>query len=151
VLEGSLVGADERSFITHEEREGAALVDQRAESEAEAAALCRCSKPVQRFIFLEVEEVGFERGNAAETPAGDGQDVHEILFHIAGGLILGEVRFEERVEVLHGFIGEDVEAGGQAVPAGVLGGSGLALRCGGSLGFCAVGAGCVGSGSRCHG
>jgi len=61
--------------------------------------------------------------------------VHEFLFNIARGLILGEVRFKERVEVLQGFIGEDVEAGGQAVLAGVLGGPGLALRRGGSFDF----------------
>jgi hypothetical protein len=127
------------------------VVGQRTESEPEAAGDRRLSRPAHRSIFLEVEDVGFERGDAAETPAGDGQSVHEILFDRAGGLILGEVRFEQSVEVLLGFIGEDVEAGGQAVFAGVLRGSGLALGGGGSFRFCAVGAGCVGSALRCHG
>jgi hypothetical protein len=127
------------------------VVGQRAESEPEAAADRRFSRPADRSILIEVEDIGFEGGDAAETPAGDGQSVYEFLFNIARGLILGEVRFEERVEVLQGFVGEDVEAGGEAVFAGVLGGAGLALGCGWSLRFCAVGAGGVGSGLRFHG
>jgi hypothetical protein len=69
------------------------MVGQRAKSEPEAAGARRFTIPVHRCIFVEVEDVGFERGDAAETPAGDGQSVDEFLFNIARGLILGEVRF----------------------------------------------------------
>jgi hypothetical protein len=76
--------------------------------------------------------------------------VDQVLFDGAGGLIEGQVVFEEGVEVVLGFAGEDVECGCEAVFQGVLGGSGLAFGGGGSFGFCAVGAGGVGFGLPWH-
>lgn len=57
---------------------------------------------------------------------------------------------EKGVEVFLGFAGKGFELGGEAVFEGVLGGSGLAFGSDRSFGFCAVGAGGVGFGLRCH-
>jgi hypothetical protein len=100
--------------------------------------------------YLVVEHVEFEGGDAAETPAGEGEGVDQVLFDGAGGLIEGQVVFEECLEVFLGFAGEDGEGRGEAVFQGVLGGAGFALGRGGSFGFCAVGAGGVGFGLRWH-
>jgi len=76
--------------------------------------------------------------------------VDEVGFDGAEGLKLCEVGFEEGVEILLRFAGDGFEMGGEAVFDGVLGAAGFTFGCGGSLRFCAVGAGCVGSVSGCH-
>jgi hypothetical protein len=62
-----------------------------------------------RFVF---EHVGFESGDAAETPADVGQSMDEVLLGGAGGFIEAFVVGAEGVEVFLGFAGEGVELGG---------------------------------------
>ncbi|HEV1288116.1 MAG TPA: hypothetical protein VNU44_22510 [Bryobacteraceae bacterium] len=130
------------------------MVGQFAENEPKAAGVVDVGKVLVDFFFAEdrlvFEDVGFERRDAAEAPAGGGQGLDEILFESADRLILLHMGIEKGVEVFLGFTGKGFELGGEAVFEGVLGGSGLAFGSDRSFGFCAVGAGGVGFGLRCH-
>jgi hypothetical protein len=113
------------------------VVGQFPENEPEAAEVVDGGKLIADFVFAEkrlvVEHVEFEGGDAAETPAGDGEGANELLFENADGLIVCLVGIEEGFEVFLGFTFEGVELRGEAVLEGVAGGAGFAFGSGGSL------------------
>jgi hypothetical protein len=99
------------------------VIGEFAENEPKAAGVVDLREVFVDLFFAEdhlvVKHVGFEGGDAAEAPAGDGQGANEFVFENAGGLIVGLVGIEEGVEVFLGFAGEGLELGGQAVFEGV--------------------------------
>jgi hypothetical protein len=91
------------------------------------------------FVF---EQAGFERGDAAEAPAGERHGLDQVHFDYVDRLVGVEVGLAEFGEVLFGLAGDD-EVGGHAVLEGVAGGVLFALRSDGAAGFFAVLAGGV--------
>ena len=63
------------------------------------------------FVFIEAR---FERGDAAEAPAGERHGLDQVHFDCVGGLVGVEVGLAEFREVLFGLAGDD-EVGGHAV------------------------------------
>ena len=96
------------------------------------------------FEAVVEEEVGFDGGEAAEAPAGDGEGFDEFGGEGRGGREVGEVGGEEGSVVVGGFGGEEDLFGVEAVFEGVLGGAGEARGRGGAGGFGSVGAGGLG-------
>jgi hypothetical protein len=102
-------------------------------------------------VFFDVvdgggEELGFDDGDAVETPFGGSHFVDQVELNGAAGLEVVGVGGEEVVEFRRVFGGEHDGGGVEAVLESVLGGAGAAGRGGGAAGFCAVGASGVGFG-----
>lgn len=79
LLEGAVVDAGEGGFVAQQEGDGGSAVGQAAEDPGETAIVVDGFE----FVFevglgeheLVIEQVGFEIGDAAEAPAGDGDGV----------------------------------------------------------------------------
>jgi hypothetical protein len=146
VFIGAVVEARQGAFIADEEGQGVGLI---LENESQAAQVGDGFEFLVDFFLGEgefvFEQAGFERGYAAEAPAGEGHGLDQVHFDSIGGLVGVLVGLEEAGEVLFGFAGEDDGLGGHAVLEGVAGGVYFALRSDGAARFLAVLAGSVGS------
>jgi hypothetical protein len=80
------------------------------------------------FIFgkVVIENVGFDGGEAADAPTGEGEGFDEFGFDRGGGVELVEVGGAEGVEFGLGFVGEQNLFGVEAVFEGVLRRAGFA-------------------------
>ena len=125
LFKGAVKGAGEGGFVAEEHLEGAAAVGEATEGPGQEDFVAEVSELVrdEEFALDRVggEEVGFDGGEAAETPAGVGQGLDEFGFEMVGGLELVEVGCAEGVVVFGGFGGEEDLFGGEAVFEGVLG------------------------------
>ena len=90
---------------------------------------------------LVFKQPGFERADAAQTPAGDGHGVDQLELDGVGGVVAVDVGIEETLEVFLRFAGHDGETGGEPVAQGVEGRRGFTGGGFGSTGFGAVGSG----------
>ena len=142
---GAIVGSGEGGFVADEEVQGAAAVGEVAEGEGYTVLVFdsfelpgKTDAGLLHFVF---EHAGFDRADAAEAPAGDGEGLNELGFDGVGGVIAVEVGVEEGLEVLFGFGGEGREVGGESVAEGVLGGFGFAFGGFGAVRFGSVEAG----------
>jgi hypothetical protein len=80
-----------------------------------------------------VEDGGFDQGEAAQTPAGGGHGLDQLLFDGVGGLETVKEGIEERLIFLTGFGCEDDGFGGEAVAQAVARGTGATLGGGGAV------------------
>ena len=89
----------------------------------------------------EGEKAGFELGQAKDVVLGEGDAFDGEQFLGVGGLVGGDQVVAEAVDGVAVFDLDDVEVGaGEAMLAGVLGGSGLAFGGAGAGGFLSIGA-----------
>ena len=145
LFKGSGIGAVERAFVTHEQREGLAAIGEVAEEPGDAVVVVE-----MRVGFvdgpggidgLELEEVGFELHHSSETPSSGGHGFDGVKLGNGGGFELGDVSIAERGESPDGFVGEDDGSGAESVAECVLGGFAFAFAGGGAAGFGSVGSG----------
>ena len=146
ILERAGVGALEAGLDAMEETEGAA-----GEAGESLGERLRGGERLVFFAILDVlgavffdvidgvrQELGFDEGEAIETPFGGDDFVHQVEFDEAGGLELLEVTIQEALKLCRVFRGEDEGLTGEAMAERVLR---RALFAG--FGFWAVGPGAV--------
>ena len=96
------------------------------------------------------KQIGFERGDAVETPSGIGEFLGELSFGRSGGLVFVE---EPAAVLLVGglvFAGQDRAAAGEAMAQGVMRGASFAFGragAGGVLGICLIDGGAIDCGA----
>ncbi len=113
MLVGAVVQAREGAFITHEQRQRLGLPLEDIGKAAEVGDGVELVVDVflgeDQLVF---KQVGFNRGHAAEAPAGLRHGFDQILFDSVGGLVEVEVSLEEFREVLLRFAGDGGRLGG---------------------------------------
>ena len=90
----------------------------------------------------EIEQTGFKRPHAAQTPGGHGHLLDEQGFGGTGGLVFGEKGIEQFPEFVGIFVGKDGGLGGESVAEGVERDGGATFgsaRAGGVLGVATIG------------
>ena len=134
--------AGEGGFVADQEGQGRGAVGEAAEEPGLDADIVDFGKLAGDIISgvdaLVIEELGFDGGNAAEAPAGDGDGVDELGFDGIGGIEAVDIGVEECFEVVIGFVPQDGEFRGEAVAECVARGFRFTFVGDGTLGFGSV-------------
>ena len=153
MLEGSVIGAGEGSFVADDEGEALTGVGDVAENPGEAMVFMQVIVRAVDLVFvvdkLKLEQRGFDCGDAVEPPTGNRHGSDRVGFGDALRVEFVEVGVEEIFVLAGGFVGEDDRGGSESVAEGVLRRSALAFGGDGASGFGTVGSGGVGF-VACH-
>jgi hypothetical protein len=143
-VEGAVEAASDGVFVAIEAVEEPGIAGERSECLGQASGGIGFAG-----FHLTAECRGFDGPRALFAPFGHDHAMYQVALGGTDWLVLVHVFFEEFVEALLGFAGEQGPGGGEAVAEGVHGGYGFACGCRGASRFGAVEAGALEFSARC--